>query len=112
MIDHVRIPTGVEFGQCCGSLGDSLKNPVDFKIFNNVLSNRDEKVFLGGTNGVSNCRRSHDYWFDQKEKLFGGLEVKLSISDQKPTIVISGLTRPPLATNRNESPQLFLKRFI
>jgi hypothetical protein len=29
-----------------------------------------------------------------KEKLFGGLEFKLSISDQKSTMMISSLTRP------------------
>jgi hypothetical protein len=67
MSDLLKSPAGVEFGQCCRNLGDSIRNRVGFRIQNNCLSKRDERTFLGKANDISNCRRSHRQWFDQGE---------------------------------------------
>jgi hypothetical protein len=60
MYDILRSLTGVEFGQRCGSLDDGVRNRVGFRIFNNLLSKRDEKTLVRRAKGVSNRRRNHD----------------------------------------------------
>jgi hypothetical protein len=91
--DLLKNPTGIEFGQRCGSLGDGISDRVGLRVFNNLLSQGDDKVFLGGRM-VHRIAEEATTTSSTKEKVFGGPEGKHSISDQKSTINISGVTKP------------------